>query len=96
MTLGNVTPKTGGRMHAVLDVCHEQSAEYRVTLRAADGEWTGRASVTTAGSADLQMSEAGAPDWLTALATTVLRTACRGLAMTQWPRRVTRWRAARD
>lgn len=95
-SLGNTTPNSGGRLHAVLADSVTEGARYEITLTAAGGRWQGHALVSPTGDVTLELQSPTAPQWLLDLAASVLRTACRGRTPQDLPRRITRWRPAPD
>jgi hypothetical protein len=89
-------PEFGGRVELLLTQGGDDDAEYAVSLSQRDGEWRGTAKAKCAGGVEGPTWSAPStppPDWLVALAQTLLRGAVRTkLSEADWPRRVTRWR----
>lgn len=93
--LGKTAPKRGGRVRLELTGRSAQCVRYALTM--VDSEVRVEAVVEVA-LADGKVSgvpETG-PSWLRSLATSLLRTMYRQRESAGWPRRVTRWRAAKD
>jgi hypothetical protein len=91
--LGNIRPSHGGRASlARRSSPNDAVAEYEVRLVTPSDEHVGIARITRGnGVVELQELDS-APEWLAALAKTLLRGAWR--EQKPWPRRLTRWRAA--
>jgi hypothetical protein len=92
--LGVTLPDTGGRVRLLLVEKSAEVAEYDATLAFPDGMVRGRMRVLSESGA-VSAPPDGAPLWLGALATALLRAAHRRHAVEGWPRRITRWRAER-
>lgn len=96
--LGDHSPGNGGRVSLQLVSASAEGASYSATLRAAAQTWQDqlnveatRGEVTWAGT-----GAQSAPAWLTQLAVALARGAWRSHQAQRWPRRITRWRAARE
>jgi hypothetical protein len=87
----------GGRATLRLGAISSTEVEYTGELATAEARFTSRIRVAIA-DGNVEISVDGeAPAWLLELARTTLRAAWRArLAGVAWPRRVSRWRAAKD
>jgi hypothetical protein len=96
--LGGHSPDHGGRVSLELSSSNTEGASYTATLRSAEATWQALVKVDAANGA-VTWAGAGtesAPTWMTQLAVALLRAAWRAHHGQRWPRRITRWRAARE
>jgi hypothetical protein len=86
----------GGRATLRLGTVSDAQIEYSGELVTAEARFTSRIRVTRAdGTMDITV-DGDAPVWLVDIARTTLRTAWRANQTgADWPRRVSRWRAAK-
>jgi hypothetical protein len=87
----------GGRVTLRLERISSTEVEYVGELTTADARFTSRFRVRVIdGTVEIEV-EGDAPAWLVDIARTTLRSAWRGsLSGAEWPRRVSRWRAAKE
>ena len=87
----------GGRATLRLGAVSDADVEYSGELVTAEHRYPSRIRVTRVdGSVDINV-EGDAPAWLVDIARTTLRSAWRATQTgAEWPRRVNRWRAAKD
>jgi hypothetical protein len=87
----------GGRATLRLWAISSTEVEYIGELATAEARFTSRIRVAVAdGNVEISV-DGDAPGWLLDIARTTLRSAWRAnLAGVDWPRRVSRWRAAKD
>jgi hypothetical protein len=87
----------GGRATLRLDTVSETAAAYTGELVTAEARFLLSVRVVLADGAIEISVDGDAPQWLVDVARTTLRTAWRAnQAGAEWPRRVSRWRAAKD
>ncbi|HEX7669083.1 MAG TPA: hypothetical protein VF395_05855 [Polyangiaceae bacterium] len=87
----------GGRATLRLGAVSDAAVEYEGELVTGGALYPSRVLVTCAnGTVDIRV-EGDPPAWLVDIARTTLRTAWRATQTgAEWPRRVNRWRAAKD
>lgn len=87
----------GGRATLRLGAISDTEVEYTGELTTAEVRFTSRIRVMVAdGNVEISV-DGDPPGWLLDIARTTLRSAWRAsLSGVAWPRRVSRWRAARD
>jgi hypothetical protein len=93
--LGHTQPRRGGRLRLELRAQTQSSVTYALTLGVASERVEGVVEVALGDGKVSGMPESG-PEWLRSFAVSVLRLMYRQRDVAGWPRRVTRWRAARD
>ncbi len=84
--------ETGGRVE--LRLTTGGSTTYEARWFHGDARFNGRATVDEDGEAQIRIDEDGAPEWLVAWTSALLRVLARDHATSgaAWPRRITRWR----
>jgi|GEM_PF-935734 len=88
--------ETGGRVE--LRLIAAESTTYEARWFEGDARFNGRATVGLDGEAQIRIDEEGAPAWLVAWTSALLRVLARDHAASgsPWPRRLTRWRKRPD
>ncbi|HEX2730365.1 MAG TPA: hypothetical protein VHM70_02120 [Polyangiaceae bacterium] len=97
-SLGSHNPANGGRVDLHLQDITATHVTYTVALATATNRWQGVVALAIDdGSLAWQGGQGEtAPDWLIEFCRGLLRSAWRTRESVAWPRRLTRWRDAKD